>query len=124
VNEQRAPKKSWLSEQFQRGNYSATALVLAFIIAIAPTQMASYPLYMSILVLAGSGWALFVAVRKRVLWAVVFVAYAFTWSLPLLGVQFFAEQVALGFVIHAICALSFGLAGYTFLASPKPTRRK
>ena len=124
MNDQKTPKKTWLSEHFQRGSYSATALVLAFIIAIAPTQMASYPLYMSAVVILGSFWALYVAAKKRIWWASVFLVFVAIWLLPLIGVQFFAAQVALGFIIHAICALCFGLAGYTFLASPKPTKRK
>lgn len=124
MNDKRAPKKTWLSEHFQRGSYSATALVLAFIVAIAPTQINQYPLYMSALVVLGSAWALFVAAKKRVWWASVFVVYVAIWTLPLFGVQFFAEQVALGFIIHSICALSFGLAGYTFMATPKPTKKK
>lgn len=124
MNDQKATKKSWLGEHFQRGSYSATALVLAFIVAIAPTQMSAYPLYMSAVVILGSIWALFVAAKKRVWWASVFLSFIIVWLLPLFGVQFFAEQVALGFIIHSLCALSFGLAGYTFLASPKPTKRK
>lgn len=124
MNDQKAPKKTWLSAQFQRGSYSATALVLAFIIAIAPTQMSAYPLYMSAVVTLGSIWALYVAAKKRIWWASIFLVYLVVWLLPVFGMQFFAKQVALGFIIHSLCALSFGLAGYTFLASPKPSKRK
>ena len=124
MNDKKVPKTGWLSANFQRGSYSATALVLAFIVAIAPTQMNQYPLYMSALVVLGSAWALFVAAKKRVWWASVFLVFALVWLLPLFGIQFFAEQVALGFIIHSLCALSFGLAGYTFLASPKPSKKK
>ena len=104
-----APKPSWVF------------LVLAFLFA-AETFIEfgnSYPLYMTLLAIGASGWAVFLAVQKRALIGLAFLPVAGLWFNNFTTGEWFNSLNAISFTAHALLALLFGVAGYTFAAWEK-----
>lgn len=106
-----SPKPSWVF------------LVLAFLFA-AETFIEfadSYPLYMTLLALGAGVWATYVGIQKRALIALAFVPVAGIWLNNFYGGEWFSSINPISFMAHAILAILFGIAGYTFGAWEKPS---
>jgi len=103
------PKPSWVF------------LVLAFLFA-AETLIefgSSYPLYMTLIALGGAAWAVYLGVQQRAYFAFAFVPVASIWLNNFFGGEWFNSLNFISFLSHALLALLFGIAGYTFGAWEK-----
>lgn len=104
-----SPKPSWVF------------LVLAFLFA-AETFIEfgeSYPLYMTLLALFSGAWAFYQGIKKRALIAVLFLPVAGLWLNNFYDGEWFSSLNPISFMAHALLAILFGIAGYTFGAWEK-----
>lgn len=112
---------SFFGERPKRPAPGWTALVLAFIFAsqtfIAPTD--PYPVYMIAIAILGSAWMVYLGIQKRALLAFAFLPAAAMFLAPLTGFDPFTSFTPLMFSAHALIALCFGLAGYSFTATER-----
>lgn len=112
---------SFFGERPKRPAPGWTALVLAFIFAsqafIAPTD--PYPVYMIAIALLGSGWMIYLGIKKRAILAFLFLPAAALFLSPMIGVDSFTAFTPIMFSAHALIALCFGLAGYSYTATER-----
>lgn len=119
VSSQNKPGWQLIGSQLKRGRFSLTALVFGFLVAFqtfGDIQNSNYSIPFAVIVLAGCLWAGVQALRRRIIFGLAFFPFGVFWLMPLLGFEFFREVPVLGFLIHAIVALLFGVAGYSYLA--------
>lgn len=103
------PKPSWVF------------MVLAFLFA-AETLIQfgeSYPLYMTVLALGAGAWATYVGITKKAAIAFLFLPVASLWLNNLFGGDWFSTLNPISFFAHAVLAILFGIAGYSFGAWEK-----
>jgi len=93
-------------------------VVLAFVLAAETflVVQATYPLYMTVAVLVGGGYASYQAVRAKSLFGLTVLPFALIWLNPVLGGDWFSSLNATMFIAHSVMALMFALVAYTFLA--------
>lgn len=100
---------------------SWTYVVIAFVLA-AETFLqvqATYPWYMSLVVLAAGGWAGYKAIEAKSLFGLAVFPVSLLWLNPLTGGEWFLSLNATMFLAHAVMALLFALVAYTYLARVK-----
>jgi hypothetical protein len=100
---------------------SWTYVVLAFVIA-AETFLEvqkSYPVYMSIAVIAGGAYASYAGFRAKSLFSLAVLPVSLIWLNPLFGGQWFVTLNPTMFISHSVMALLFGLVAYTYTAREK-----
>jgi hypothetical protein len=93
-------------------------VVLAFVLAAETFLVVqeTYPLYMSLFVIAGGGFASYQAVRAKSLFGLAVFPFSLIWLNPVLGGDWFTSLNAIMFISHSVMALMFALVAYTFLA--------
>lgn len=112
---------SWFGPKLTQPRPSWVFLVLAFLFA-AETFIefsSSYPLYMTLLALGASGWAVSIAIKKKARVGLLFLPVAALWLNPLFSGDWFNSLNTISFLSHAVLAILFGIAGYTFAAWEK-----
>lgn len=99
------------------------ALVVAFLLGFETFVPATdgYPLYMSLLALGASSWALVLGIKAKSLISILFLPIALIWLNPLLGRDWFDEVGFTMFFAHSALAMLFAVSGYTFQATEKVT---
>ena len=100
---------------------SWTIAVLAFIFAwsVMVDVPSTYPGYMIVLAIVGSGWCVFHGIKARAWVSWLFVPTALLWLNPLFDVDLFTQQGPIFFGAHSVLALLFAIAAYTYLAREK-----
>jgi hypothetical protein len=95
------------------------ALVVAFFLGFETfvAVQDSYPVYMSVLALGASAWAVYQGIKAKALLSFVFIPVALIWLNPLLGGDWFSELGTNLFLSHAALAMLFAISAYTFQAS-------
>lgn len=103
---------------------SWAGLVLAFFFASQTFIDSSegYPSYMIFLAFASSVWFGFLGFRKGAIFAILFPLAGSLWLSPLMGWDDFTQMNALAFTSHALLALLFGVAAYTFAANERKAK--
>lgn len=93
-------------------------VVLAFLLAAETFLVVqeTYPLYMSVAVIAGGGYASFQAVKAKSMFGLTVLPVSLLWLNPVLGGDWFTSLNAIMFISHSVMALLFALVAYTFLA--------
>jgi hypothetical protein len=128
VNEKPTPaKKTWLAAKFDPKRYSLIPLVVAGLLAyetFSPIDTAAYSWISAAGVVVAAGWALFKGVKAKAWWALIFAPIFTIWLMPIVGWQIFISfGQALGFIVHAIAALAFAVAAYSFLAFDRKAKK-
>lgn len=121
-NDNPSARLTWLGRFYKKGRWSLTALIVALLLAYESFfdfAGKDYSLSSAVVVVAAALWASWVALKKRFLFGLGFLIIAAIWALPLLGVQYFAAEPIFGFLLHAIAALAFAVAGYGYLGIEK-----
>ena len=97
------------------------ALVVAFLLGFETFVAVNeqYPIYMSVLAIAASGWAVFDGIRAKAYLAFLFIPVASLWLNPILGGSLFSELGTELFLSHAALAMLFAVSGYTFQATER-----
>ena len=103
---------------------SWAGLVLAFFFASQTfiDSSSGYPTYMIVLAFASSLWFGYSGLRNGALFAILFPVVGSLWLAPLMGWDNFRAMSVLAFSAHAILALLFGLAAYTFAANERKAK--
>ena len=82
----------------------------------------TYPWLMSALLIIGSGWVGYLALKAKSWCGLLVPLASLTWLAQLLGLNPFAS-VAVWFFAHVALAMLFGAAAYTFMRT-SPTAKK
>lgn len=100
---------------------SWAGLVLAFFFASQTflDSSSGYPVYMIPVAFAGSIWFGYQGLRQGAIFAILFPIVGTLWIAPVLGWNDFTDMDALTFTAHALLAILFGVAAYTFAANER-----
>lgn len=105
---------------------SGVTLVLAVLFAAETflTPDASYPLYMSLLAIFSSIYLLVRGIRAKALVGLVFAVLPLPWLNPLLGGDWFNSLSWQFFTAHALLAMAFATAGYSYMRLEGTKKKK
>ena len=101
-----------------------TGLVLAFVFAAQTfiDNSAGYPMLMAWLAVAASAGFVYFAVKSKALIGLLFIPVGGMFLLPITGSEDFSSNTATMFLAHALLAVLFAVASYTFLAGERRSK--
>jgi hypothetical protein len=112
-------KNAWklLGHFDAKGRVSLAAAAVAVIFASETFIVRSghYPIYMSVFALVAGGYAVYQAVKVKAMFGILVGLLALLWLNPLFGGNWFDAMNATFFLSHAIFAMCYGIAAYTYL---------
>jgi hypothetical protein len=82
----------------------------------------TYPWLMSVLLIIGSGWVGYLALKAKAWVGLLIPLTALIWLAQLVGLNPFAN-VAVWFFAHVVLAMLFGTAAYTFMRTAAAAKK-
>lgn len=102
-----------------RPNPPAMALAVLFAWPAMVSVPAKYPVYMIVLALGASVWFTWLGVKAKAGYSLLLVPAALLWLNPVFGADWFVAEGPKFFLPHAVLAMLFACAAYTYAATEK-----